>query len=49
MIFDGQFKEVEELILNSIIHLDDLSEEAFELFKDWIEKKLEKGVYRIRK
>ena len=37
LVFDEKFKEVEELIMNGVISLEDLSEEAFHLFKTWIE------------
>jgi hypothetical protein len=37
LIFEEKFKEVEKLIVRGVISLDDLSEEAFELFKTWIE------------
>jgi hypothetical protein len=37
MIFDGKFEEIESLIKAKIITLEDLSEEAFQLFKTWIE------------
>lgn len=38
MILDGKFKEIEELILSGVLSLDALSEEAYELFKNWIEQ-----------
>jgi hypothetical protein len=37
MIFDEKYKEIEMLILNGHLSLDDLSEEAFQIFKKWIE------------
>ena len=37
MVYDGKFKEVEELIVERIISLDDLSELAFLIFKTWAE------------
>lgn len=37
LVFDGKFKEVECLIFNRLVRLEDLSEEAFLLFKTWIE------------
>lgn len=37
LVFEKRFKEVEELIVNGVISLEDLSEEAFSLFKTWIE------------
>ena len=37
MIFDRQFEEAEKLILDGIFSLDDLSEEAFEIFRKWAE------------
>ena len=37
LVFDEKFKEVEELIMKGVISLEDLSEEAFQLFKTWIE------------
>jgi hypothetical protein len=37
MVYDGKFKEVEELIVERIISLDDLSELAFQIFKTWAE------------
>jgi hypothetical protein len=37
LVFDGEFKEVEKLIEKGVIRLGDLSEEAFGLFKTWIE------------
>lgn len=38
LVFDGKFKEVEKLIVKRVISLDDLSEEAFQKFKEWFEK-----------
>jgi hypothetical protein len=37
MVYDGKFKEVEELVVERIISLDDLSELAFLIFKTWVE------------
>ncbi len=37
LVFDEKFKEVEELIMKGVISLEDLSEEAFLLFKTWFE------------
>ena len=37
IVYDGKFKEVEELIFERIISLDDLSEMAFLIFKTWAE------------
>ena len=37
LVFDEKFKEVEDLIMKGVISLEDLSEEAFQLFKTWIE------------
>ena len=37
LCFEGDFKEVEKLVMAGVISLDDLSIEAFELFKSWIE------------
>jgi hypothetical protein len=37
LVFDGKFKEVEKLLRKGVISLEDLSEEAFLLFKTWIE------------
>ncbi len=37
LVFEQKFKEVEELIMEGVISLEDLSEEAFHLFKTWIE------------
>lgn len=37
LAFDGNFKELEKLVIKQVISLDDLSEEAFQLFKTWIE------------
>ena len=37
LVFEHKFKEVEELIMKGVISLEDLSEEAFHLFKTWIE------------
>ena len=37
LIFDGDFKEVEKLIVKGVVSLEDLSEEAFLLFKTWFE------------
>ncbi len=37
MVYDGKFKEVEELIVERIISLDDLSELAFLIYKTWAE------------
>ena len=37
LAFDGKFEELEKLVAKQVISLDDLSEEAFQLFKTWIE------------
>ena len=37
LVFENNFKEVEKLILKGVISLNDLSEEAFQKFKEWIE------------
>lgn len=37
LVFDGKFKEVEKLITKQVISLEDLSPEAFLLFKTWFE------------
>ena len=37
LCIDGDYKEVERLVMAGVISLDDLSIEAFELFKFWIE------------
>jgi hypothetical protein len=38
LCFEGDLKEVEKLVKAGVISLDDLSIEAFELFKIWIER-----------
>lgn len=37
LVLEKDFKEVEKLIVKGVISLDDLSEEAFLLFKTWFE------------
>lgn len=37
MIADGKFEEFEKLVLDGKASLEDLSEEMFQKFKDWIE------------
>jgi hypothetical protein len=37
LIYDGKYKEIEALVMTGVISLDDLSEEAFQIFKKWIE------------
>ena len=37
MVYDGKFKEVEELIMDRVVSLEDLSELAFLIFKTWAE------------
>ena len=39
MIADGRFKEFEILVREGKATLEDLSEEMFQKFKEWIEKK----------
>ncbi len=36
MIADGKFQEFEKLVLEGKASLEDLSEEMFQRFKDWI-------------
>ena len=37
MIADGKYEEFENLVLDGKASLEDLSEEMFQKFKDWIE------------
>lgn len=37
LVFEGEYKAVECLIINRLISLEDLSEEVYLLFKTWIE------------
>jgi hypothetical protein len=38
MIADGKFEEFEKLVKSGKASLEDLSEEMFQKFKDWIEE-----------
>ncbi len=37
MIADGKYEEFEKLVLEGKASLEDLNEEMFQKFKDWIE------------
>ena len=37
MIADGKYEEFEKLVLDGKASLEDLSEEMFQRFKEWIE------------
>ena len=37
MIADGKFEEFEKLVRSGEASLEDLSEEMFQIFKEWIE------------
>jgi hypothetical protein len=38
LINDLEFERAEELIMNLLVSLDELSDEAFQSFKEWIEQ-----------